>query len=86
MSIKVVIDRKYTLEARELYGKRKALSDLQETIKYHPEKEYLLTRIESDLEKIQVATDEWWSNISKVTNQEYSDEANIHFDISTIID
>lgn len=80
------INDDWAVKARFLYNELRALDDLMLTIPYHPEKMYLLETVKEDKCKIQSQIDDWWEKIAKITGKNFSDNAEVIFDMSVISD
>ncbi len=74
------------MQARILYSNLRALDDLLLTIPHYPEKAHLLSEIENDKEHVRIKISEWWEMIAEITGKTFSEDAEVKFDMSIIID
>ena len=80
------ISREKSIQARILYSNLRALDDLLLTIPYYPEKAHLLNEIENEKEQVHIKISEWWKMAAEVTGKTFSENAEVKFDMSIIID
>ncbi len=80
------ISYEHTIQARILYSKLRALDDLLLTLPHYPEKAHLISSVEDDKEQVCAEISEWWEMMAETTGKTFSEDAEVKFDMFTIID